>query len=59
MIGGWSSSERQAAFFILTVWNPDYARDQGWTFDVVDAVSCLDYVNRAPILAWISRPYYP
>ncbi len=59
MIGGWSSSERQAAYFVLTVWNPGYAREQGWTFDVVEAVSCLDPVNRAPILAWIAQPYYP
>jgi hypothetical protein len=29
MIGGWSSSERQAAYFVLTVWNPGYARDRG------------------------------
>jgi hypothetical protein len=49
MIGGWSSSERQAAHFVLTVWNPGYARDCGWTFDVVEAVSSLDPVNRAPI----------
>ena len=59
IIRGWSSSERHAAYFILTVWNPGYARDRGWTFDVVEAVSSLDPVNRAPILAWISRPYYP
>ena len=59
MIGGWSSSERQAAHFILTVWNPGYARDRGWTFDVVDAVSSPDPVNRAPIIAWIAQPYYP
>jgi hypothetical protein len=36
-----------------------YARERGWTFDLVEAVSSLDPVNRAPILAWISRPYYP
>ncbi len=59
MIGGWSSSERHAAFFILSVWNPGYAREQGWTFDLVEAVSSLDLVNRAPILAWIATPYYP
>ncbi len=59
MIGGWSSSERQAAHFILTVWNPGYARDRGWTFDVVDAVSSLDPVNRAPIIDWMVQPYYP
>ena len=59
MIGGWASSERQAAHFILTVWNPGYARDRGWTFDVVDAVSSLDPVNRAPIIDWMVQPYYP
>ncbi len=59
MIGGWSSSERHAAFFILSVWNPHYARQRRWTFDLVEAVSSLDSVNRAPILAWIQQPYYP
>ena len=59
MIRGWSSSERHAAYFVLTVWNPGYARDRGWTFDVVDAASSLDPVNRAPLIAWIAQPYYP
>ncbi len=58
-IGGWSTSERHAAYFVLTVWNPDDARDKGWTFDLVIAVSCLDPENRAPILAWIAHPYWP
>jgi hypothetical protein len=56
---GWSTSERHAAYFILTVWNPGYARDHNWTFDAVDAVSSLDPVNRLPILQWMARPYYP
>jgi hypothetical protein len=56
---GWSSSERQSAHFVLTVWNPSYARQRGWTFDLVDAVSLLDSANRTPLLAWIARPYYP
>ncbi len=59
MIRGWSSSERHAAYFVLTVWNPGYARDRSWTFDVVESMSSLDPANRAPILAWISRPFYP
>jgi hypothetical protein len=59
MIGGWSTSERHAAYFILTVWNPGYAREKGWTFDAVEAVSSLDPVNRMPILQWMARPYYP
>ena len=59
MIGGWSTSERHAALFILTVWNPGYARKKKWTFDVVEAVSCLDPCNRLPIVQWMARPYYP
>jgi hypothetical protein len=59
IIGGWSTSEYHAALFILTVWNPGYARGKGWTFDVVEAVSSLDYVNRLPILKWMVHPYYP
>jgi hypothetical protein len=59
MTGGWSTSEYHAAWFVLTVWNPGYAKNRGWIFDVVDAASSLDLVNRVPILKWIERPYYP
>lgn len=59
MTRAWSTSERHAVSFVLTVWNPGYARDQQWTFDAVEAVSSLDSVNRVPILQWMARPYYP
>jgi hypothetical protein len=59
MAGAWSTSEHHAVLFILTVWNPGYARDRGWTFDFVDAASSLDPVNRLPITRWFERPYYP
>jgi hypothetical protein len=55
----WSTSERHAVSFILTVWNPGYARDRRWTFDAVEAVSSLDIANRLPILQWMAKPYYP
>ena len=59
MMRGWSTSERHAGLFILTVWNPHYARKRRWTFDLVDAVSSLDADNREPILIWAQNPYYP
>ena len=59
MTRGWSTSERHAVSFVLTVWNPGYAQDRQWTFNAVDAVSTLDPVNRVPIIEWMTHPYYP
>ena len=59
MTRAWSTSERYAVSFVLTVWNPGYARERQWTFDAVEATSSLDLVNRMPILQWMARPYYP
>jgi hypothetical protein len=58
-IGRWSRGEYHAALFILTVWNPIYAQQKGWVFDMVDAAATLDSANRAPILKWLEQPYYP
>jgi hypothetical protein len=55
----WSSTERHAAQFVLTVWNPGAAKEKGWTFSIVDAASFLDPSNREPILKWLARPFYP
>ncbi len=59
MTRAWSTSERHAVSFVLTVWNPGYAREKQWTFDAVEAVSSLDPINRMPILEWMAQPYYP
>jgi hypothetical protein len=59
MMRGWSTSERHAGLFILTVWNPHYACRKRWTFDLVEAVSSLDAVNREPIIEWMLNPFYP
>jgi hypothetical protein len=57
--GPWSSGEKQAARFIVTVWNPIYAKRRGWTFDLVHACSVLDEDNRHAVIVWMQHPRWP
>jgi hypothetical protein len=57
--GPWSSGERRCALFIVNVWDPVYAKEKGWTFDLIDACSVLDDGNRAALIAWITCPRFP
>ena len=41
-LGVLSTGERHAALFIANVWNPPYARENGWTFDAVEALADWD-----------------
>src|SRR4051812_18295052 len=45
MLGKCSSGERHCMLFILNVWNPGYAKDKGWQFDLFKAFDSLDYEN--------------
>ncbi len=55
----WSNGERSLAHFVLTVWNPGYARQKGWTFDLVDVADSLGAEDRAALFQWVMRPVYP
>jgi hypothetical protein len=65
-----SSGEKDAALFVLSVWNPTtdwrklakLARDRsptGGFFDVHRALGNWDVGNRAAFLAWARDPWWP
>lgn len=58
-LGVAGSGHRAALCFIASVWNPGYARENGWTFDVMDALSCWDSSMRAAFCAWAANPFWP
>lgn len=58
-LGTASSGERLCMLFIANVWNPGYARESSWTFDVMDFASSCDRRNRAAFIAWLQNPRFP
>ena len=58
-MAGWSSGERLCGLFILNVWNPGYARNCGWTFDVIEFMSVASQSNLEPVINWMLNPYWP
>lgn len=59
MLGVLSTGERHAALFILCVWNPGYAKGEGWRFDALDAMGNWDSGNRKAFINWAQNPYWP
>lgn len=66
--GGITAAERQAAAFVLTVWNGHHPDDGGWwneppfrvgRFDVVVALAHWDYQHRAAFIFWCQHPFWP
>ena len=66
LIGPWSHGERLCALFILNVWNPLYAKVQGWQFNLFRVRRAgrrrqqtrSPRLDRAPILAMtIPNPF--
>ena len=63
-IPGMSSAEKQAATFVLSVWNggnhhPWWKRQSKVLFDAVYAMQLWDEQNQAAFLAWCENPFYP
>jgi len=65
---GKTNAERQAAAFVLTVWNGHAPEDLGWwnqgpfnvgVFDVVHAFGCWDSGQKAAFLGWCQNPFWP
>ena len=54
-----STGQRHMILWILNVWNPNYARSKGWTFDLFSALDSLDQSNREAIAKWMERPIFP
>ena len=53
--GTTSSGERQAARFVLSVWN---RHDWGKKFNMADAVNVWDEKNLKAFQAWVNDPWY-
>lgn len=58
-IGGMSHGEKLCARFILNVWNPSYARQQGWDFDVMEFAVIADEDAKAAFMDWLIQPLWP
>lgn len=56
---GMSHGEKLCALFILNVWNPSYARQRGWEFDVVEFAGTADAESRSAFLLWMADPVWP
>jgi hypothetical protein len=56
-ISGMSSGEREAALFVLQVWNPYTKRHASRRFNVVEALNRWDEGNRAAFIAYCSDPW--
>lgn len=57
--GPWSSSERVLARFIVSVWNPNDAKADGWLCDVTDVASSINTEDKMVIFHWMATPVYP
>ncbi len=53
-----SSGERNAAQFVLSVWNPN-TKWQCGQFDLVEAAARLDDTHRNAITQWLQKPWWP
>lgn len=54
-----SSGERHCKLWLLNVWNPSYAQNQAWHFDLFAALCVLDSENRAALAEWMKEPLFP
>jgi hypothetical protein len=59
MMDGWSHGEILCGIFILNVWNPGYAKQKGWEFDVFDFTGVADDENRQAFTRWVHNPVWP
>jgi hypothetical protein len=59
-IGPWSTGEIYCALFLLNVWNPSYARDKRWRFDLFNFVgTCGGGEEVDAVIAWMKNPIWP
>jgi hypothetical protein len=54
-----STGERHAMLFIANVWNPRYAAEMGWSFNIVVAAGEWDQAHHNAFLAWAMKPEWP
>ena len=54
-----STGERHAMLIIANVWNPRYALEMGWRFNIVVAAGEWDQACHNAFLAWAMKPEWP
>lgn len=54
-----STGERHAMLFIANVWNPRYALEMEWRFNIVVAAGEWDQQHHNAFLAWAAKPEKP
>ena len=54
-----STGERHAMLFIASVWNPRYALEMEWRFNIVVAAGEWDQQHHNAFLAWAMKPEWP
>jgi hypothetical protein len=54
-----SSGERHALLFVANVWNPGYATESKWNFDLFDACGSWDTKHRLAAIEWMKQPFWP
>lgn len=52
------SGAHHAMRFVGSVWNPSDAKEQGWEFNVVEALGSWDCEHRRAFLIWAIRPWW-
>lgn len=63
--GGMSSGEKQTVFFLLSVWNPEWAADNADVaatdpiFNVHEALGIWDQEHRMAFVKWAKDPWWP
>lgn len=53
------AAERFCKLWLLNVWNPSYARLNGWDFDMITAARVLDGLNLCALGKWFANPIFP
>ncbi len=59
MMAGWSHGEILCGLFILSLWNPAEAKQNGWDFDIFEFAGTADQKNREALIQWLRNPAWP
>jgi len=54
----WSTGERHLAKFILSIWDPHWAKDRRYFFDLANAAGLLQQEDLDVLAAWVRKPWY-
>jgi hypothetical protein len=57
--GVWSKGERLCLAFVLNVWTGNRPRQEWFPFDLLEFIATADSGNKAAVINWIVKPYWP